>query len=84
MTQRTCVWLRRSSGDVSGGVTVGGRRFNGVQVLETDVWATHCALLQSACPIRVWNGIFAAGDRRPEDWVVGAPGLEPGTRWLNG
>lgn len=23
------------------------------------------ALLQSACPIRVWNGIFAAGDRRP-------------------
>jgi hypothetical protein len=22
--------------------------------------------LQSAYPIRVWNGIFAAGDRRPE------------------
>ena len=24
------------------------------------------ALLRSACPIRVWNGIFAAGDRRAE------------------
>jgi len=22
--------------------------------------------MQSACPIRVWNGIFAAGDSRPE------------------
>ena len=31
------------------------------------------ALLQSACPLRVWNGIFAAGDWRakkgPEDGV---------------
>ena len=23
-------------------------------------------ILQSTCPTRVWNGIFAAGDRRPE------------------
>jgi len=29
------------------------------------------ALLRSACPIRVWNGIFAAGDCRAKNDQIG-------------
>ena len=48
------------------------------------------ALLRSACPIRIWNGIFAAGDRRAKKGARGAMSpsrdrrLETKTRSRNG
>jgi hypothetical protein len=55
MRQRTCAWLRRSSGDVSGGVTVGGRRFQSLTMCNCGRPVARPAFAPSLLICKTWK-----------------------------